>query len=186
MASKFLDASDIGRGIAEVGELAILSGVRIALAGGAAMQLLGSDRLTKDVDFVANGIVPLARPKKLPFGGVSGKTAGGVPVDVIVRDDDYQALYQAAVRTAQRRASVSMLVVRPEYLVAMKMVAARPKDEQDLMFLLTSPHVDLAKAKQVVRADLGAFAADELDRLIDEAQWQATRRKSKTRRRSPK
>lgn len=185
MASKFLDASDVQRGIAEVGELAILSGVRIALAGGAAMQLLGSDRLTKDVDFVANGPLKLKGSKKLTFGGVSGKTVGGVPVDVIVRDDDYQALYEAAVRTAQKSA-VSVLVVRPEYLVAMKMVAARPKDEQDLMFLLTSRHVDLAKAKQVVRVELGAFAADELDRLIDEAQWQATRRPPKTRRRSPK
>src|SRR5437762_2511114 len=52
--TRFLDAHEIERGIQEVAQLAAAQGVRVALIGGAALQLLGSDRLTKDIDFAAD------------------------------------------------------------------------------------------------------------------------------------
>lgn len=52
---KFLDASQITGAITEAAALARKQHVRVALAGGCAMQIYGSDRLTADVDLIASG-----------------------------------------------------------------------------------------------------------------------------------
>ena len=75
-------------------------GLRVAVAGGLAMILYGSPRLTKDVDVVSRGVPPapaeLTRGEPLSFGGYTFGTPMGIDLDWIVRDDDYRALYEEA------------------------------------------------------------------------------------------
>ena len=174
--TRFLDATEIDRGIAEVLELAGAQGIRVALIGGAALQLFGSDRLTKDVDFIADQVVDgLAIEGTLDFGGVKAMTTSGVPVDLVVRDDKYRRLYDAAINHASRVEGVAALVVPPEYLIAMKMVAGRPKDDADLEFLIAASGVAWDRARAVVEEFLGIYAVDELERYRDEVAWRRSR-----------
>ena len=140
------------------------------------MQVWGSDRLTGDLDVVASD--PLGyRGEPLTFGGVRFSVEG-VSTDVIVRSDEYQDLYEEALDKAVDVDGVPMLVVAPEYLVAMKMVAGRAKDEGDVRYLVTRFNFDQARADDVVRRHLGKFAVRELRSLVDEAKWRASRGES--------
>ena len=170
--TKFLDASDITRAIREVRQLSR----DVMLAGGAAMQIYGSDRLTKDVDFVTTGPIPgLPEEGRLSFGGYRSHTATGVPVDVIIRSDDYAGLYEEALATATRDPDLDVPVVAPEYLAAMKMAAGRVKDEEDLRSLILSGNLDLAKAETVIRNWLGRYGLSSFRAFVDEARWLAER-----------
>lgn len=66
-----------------------------------------------------------------------------------------------------------MPVVRPEYLVAMKMVAHRDKDMLDLEFLTTI--VDVKKVRPVLRKFLGLYSVDEFERVVEESAWKRSR-----------
>lgn len=173
---RFLDPREIERGIDEVARLAREQEVRVALIGGAALQLFGSDRLTKDVDIAASdrieGIEILG---PLDFGGVSGRTPSGVPIDMVIRKDKYAPLYEAAIDQAARVEGVPIPVVTPEFLIPLKMVAGRLKDDADLEFLLLDSDVDYEQARAIVEKFLGLYAADDLDRLRDEFRWRRER-----------
>jgi len=135
-----------------------------------------SDRLTKNIDFAANRLLDgLAAQSSLNFGGIKATTASGVPVDLVVRDDKYRALYEAAVEHATRVEGVPVSVVSGEYLIAMMMVAGRPKDDADLELLIAEGGVDLERAKAVVSEHLGPYALDELERYNDEVAWRRSR-----------
>lgn len=173
---KFRDPGALAEAAGQVAELAQLEGVRVALLGGLAMHLYGSDRLTGDVDFVSEGsLSSLPSGPLLSFGGVKTTAPNGVPVDLVVRSDDYAELYGEALDRAQALPEVPWLVVRPEYLAAMKMIAGRPRDENDLAHLILSGHLDLALAKAVIRRHLGPYAVTEFERTVEEVKWMASR-----------
>lgn len=174
---KFPSAEKLQEAIAQVAELANLANQRVILIGGCAMALYGSDRLTHDVDFASNSVLQghVGRTKKLLFGGEQF-TVAGVPVDYVVRSDDFATLYQAAIAGAKCIEGVPMLVVRPEHLVAMKMAAGRDKDLSDISHLLgTEGLVDRVLARKIVREHMGAYAAQEFDGLVEEADWKRAR-----------
>jgi hypothetical protein len=171
IAKKYLDASDIELAIADVARLAKNSGVRVALVGGAAMQLYGSERLTKDVDFIASGaLADLAEIKPLVFGGYQTQTSG-VPVDWILRDDDYAGLYEEALNVAKVLPGSPVRVVSPEYLAAMKMAAGRRKDEDDLRALLRSDALDIEATEKVIRSWLGRYGVQSFRAFAREAKF---------------
>jgi hypothetical protein len=173
---KFLDPALLAEAVGQVGALAKAEGVRIVLIGGFALQLFGSDRLTGDVDFAAEERVrSLPRGKALSFGGEQTEAPNGVPVDVVLRSDDYAGLYEEAVTRATRVQGVPVPVARPEHLAAMKMVAGRARDMVDLEFLVASGTADPARARRVIRKHLGPYAADEFDRVVEEIAWKASR-----------
>ncbi len=153
-------------------------GVRPALTGGLALQLYGSDRLTKDVDFLAYGPVDLRpawkRDRKITFGGEVWTGKEGIDVDWIVRSDEYETLYLAALDSA-RESEEGLLIVTPEHLAVMKFAAGRPKDYEDLMYLLgRSRLVDIKKATNLVNRYLGGrFAVDQFSAAVEEARWRA-------------
>ena len=150
--------------------------VPVVLAGGYAMQFFGSPRLTGDVDIVAaDELAALPPGEPLSFGGYES-VAEGVPVDVIIRDDDYAELYDEAL---EHPVSVEgMPMVAPEYLAAMKMVAGRRKDDEDLEFLLTTEGLlDLDVTREIIRQHLGVYAVGEFDAFLAEAQWRRNRAK---------
>jgi hypothetical protein len=182
---RVLDAVTLQKATNEVAALAREHGTRVALVGGFALYLYGSDRLTGDVDVVASRWVEgLPHGSPLSFGGESTETASGVPIDVIVRSDEYVDLYEEALETASIPGDLprletdpdvvpTIVVVRPEYIVAMKMAAYRPKDRADLDFMIRNDTADWKKAHDVVRRFLGRFAARELDALVAETKWRA-------------
>lgn len=173
---RFLDPKQLENAVAEVAALAEREGIRVVLIGGFALQYYGSDRLTGDVDFAADGVLAgLPAGKALSFGGVQTQTAGGIPVDLVVRDDDYRALYEEAINKATRVEGLGVPLVLPEYLAAMKMAAARDRDALDLEFLLRARVVEQVKARQIIYRHLGPYAAQEFDRVVDEVEWKRYR-----------
>jgi len=155
-------ASDTGLEAAQkMGELARQEEIEWALAGGMAMHLYGSPRLTKDVDIIASDHLSLTPQHRLSFGGSSytltvGKYA--VQVDWIVRNDGFQKYYRAALKEAIHLPN-GLRVVTPEWLVILKFRAGRQKDLDDIVFLLKQPKmVDRPTVKQKVIATGGEDA----------------------------
>jgi len=171
-----LSIEQIEHGLREVAGLTEQHGVRALLVGGVAMQHYGSDRFTADLDFAADGPLPgLPSERPLTFGGYQSHTPGGVPVDWIVRSDDYQTVFAEALKHPTAAEGIPMPVVAPEYLIIMKMVARRRKDEVDLETLLELGVVDTEKALAIARRLLGPYAADDLKRHIELAEWNRSR-----------
>ncbi len=155
-------ATDTGVEAAQqVGKMAEQEEIAWALAGGLAMHLYGSPRLTKDVDIIASQNLSLTPEHQLSFGGSSytlqvGKYA--VPIDWIVRSDGYQKFYRAALQDAIRLPN-GLRIVTPEWLVILKFNAGRQKDLDDIVFLLREEKlVKRPTVKQKVIATVGEDA----------------------------
>lgn len=142
----------------QAGRLADQEEVEWAVAGGLAMHLYGSPRLTKDVDIIASKHLSLTAEHQLTFGGSSytlpvGKYA--VQVDWIVRNDGYRKYYVAALQEAIELPN-GLRVVTPEWLVILKLNPGRQKDYDDIVFLLKQQKlVDRPTVKQKVVATTG-------------------------------
>lgn len=151
----------------------VSAGGRVALVGGAAMQVYGSPRMTQDIDVVAESVPPKVKTYgPLTFGGEKLRAPNGVDVDVIVRDDDYADLYQEALENSIRVSGVDAPVVRPEYLAAMKMATGRHgKDDTDLEYLIGSGVVDVGWARVIINRHLGTYAAQEFDSTVEIVMW---------------
>ena len=166
--------------MAEVAEVARDEGVRVALIGGYALQLYGSDRLTGDIDVVAEASLAQLPPgPPLSFGGYQTEAPNGVPIDLVLRSDDYTSLYDEALADAVRMQESAMPVARLEHIAAMKMVASRPRDDADLEWIILSGEADLQAARTVIHRHLGRYAADEWERLVDETRWRASRERKR-------
>lgn len=132
-------ATDVGIEAAQkFGELAAQEEIEWALAGGLAMHLYGSHRLTKDVDIIASKNLSLAANHPLSFGGSNYTLQVGkyeVPIDWIVRSDGYAMFYRAALQEAVKLPN-GLRIVTPEWLVILKFNAGRQKDLDDIVLLL--------------------------------------------------
>lgn len=173
--AKFLDPARVNAALSEVATVTRKDGVRVALLGGVALQLYGSDRFTTDLDVVASGYPdpngPLPTKGVLTFGGVQSEASNGVPVDLIIRDDERAELYDAALENAQRIAGVPIPVVTLPYLGAMKLASGRAKDIQDLEFILRSNPKIYNQIKKLVRKYLGEFEVEELESIKNTIEW---------------
>lgn len=122
----------------QIGDLAETENVDWALAGGIAMYLYGSARLTKDVDIIASAAISLKGDAPLTFGGSNYTVEVDkykVAVDWIVRNDGYAKYYQKALEEAVSFPTGFQLI-SPEWLLILKMFAGRQKDYDDVVFLL--------------------------------------------------
>jgi hypothetical protein len=147
-------ATDVGLEAAQkIGALAEQEEIEWALAGGLAMHLYGSERLTKDVGIIASQDLSLTPRHKLIFGGSSYVLQVGkyeVPIDWIVRNDGYQKYYRAALKGAVKLPN-GLRVVTPEWLVILKLNAGRQRDFDDIVFLLKQQKlIDRPNVKQKV------------------------------------
>lgn len=155
-------ATDTGIEAAQqIGQLALQEEIEWAVAGGLAMHLYGSPRLTKDVDIIASKNLSLTPQHRLGFGGSSYTLQIGrysVQIDWIVRNDSYQKYYRAALKEAIELSN-GLRLVTPEWLVILKLTAGRQKDLDDIVFLLRQPQtVDRSTIKQKVIATAGEDA----------------------------
>jgi len=170
--NKLRDQHELYTAAQQINAIAHNENRRVALIGGLAMQIYGSPRLTSDIDIVVGKPVRGLRPESnLTFGGYQSTTPNGVPVDVVIRDDDYAPLYEAALNHAVIRRGIPIRIVRPEYLAAMKLAADRPKDTFDLDFLITESPIDLTKTLRIVRKYMGVYGAQEFQSRVDIAKW---------------
>jgi hypothetical protein len=152
---------------------------RPALLGGLAMRFYGSKRITEDVDFAALTLRGAPEGEALTIGGVRFLASNGVEVDVIVREDDYSALYIAGAANARvlRVEGADIRTVTPEYLAVMKIVAGREdKDIPDLKFLLTRPGFQFDEAVELAYAYIGNYGAQELRQYDRIARWEKDER----------
>ena len=177
-SKRLLSSKEVSDTIRLLVSRATRDGVRIAVLGGAAMNFYGSPRLTADVDFVTDSnlqsVEDFAYVTRLSFGGSRYVVPGEIPVDVIVRDDDQAALYEAALDAADET-DEGFLIVSPEYMAAIKFGAQRGKDQDDLLWLLAQRDlVDVKTAESYVRRHLGgSFAAKEFRQAVHEAEWRS-------------
>ena len=105
------------------------------------MGLYGSDRLTKDIDVIAS------KPLPVPPAQIAGQLRQGgqryitrandrtVAIDWIIRRDEFSGLFQQALNEAVKIGGVPLLT--PEWLVILKFIAGRFKDQEDAVFLLS-------------------------------------------------
>ena len=171
----FLDPRKIDAALVEIAALAKHAHAPVALAGGCALQLHGSDRMTADVDVIAGADIGIRRKGPLAFGGVRATATNGTPIDVIMRSDDYTELYDAALVRAVPMRGIPIRVVTLPYLAAMKLAAGRDKNLADLAFILIDSGASYVDIRPVVRAMLGAYAARDLDTIRSEALWKRSR-----------
>ena len=147
-----LDDESAMETIETVGNLADENNIDWALAGDLAVILYGNDRLTKDVDIIASKRLPLESEGNLVQGGAryTIKTAKrDVAVDWITRTDEAKKFYERALKDAVLIADTPILTA--EWLVILKYIAGRFKDQEDGVFLLRKKDlVDRQKLKQMV------------------------------------
>ena len=138
--------------IETVGKLANENNIDWALAGGLAVILYGSDRLTKDVDIIASKKLPLKSEGVLVQGGeryIVQTEKKVVAVDWITRSDEAKKFYQQALIDAVMIADTPILT--PEWLVILKYIAGRFKDQEDGVFLLRKKGlVNRQKIKEMI------------------------------------
>jgi hypothetical protein len=168
-----LDAESATEAIRVVARIAEENGVDWALVGGLAMAIYGSDRTTKDIDIIANKLLPLENAGLLRQGGeryfikTNKKT---VAVDWIIRKDEFRQLFHEALSEAVKINDIPILT--PEWLVILKFIAGRFKDQTDAIFLLSQKNLvnrTLIKQKIVNHFGLAAWglAKHGYQRLYD-------------------
>lgn len=146
--SPMIDTETGLKAIAKLTATAAKENVQFALAGGLAMHIYGSPRLTKDVDVIASATLSVEAERQLGFGGERYLVRVGkkdVPVDWIVRRDLFAVYYRAALADADEIEGVKILT--PAWLVITKYIAGRFKDQEDAVFLLRQP--ELVDRKQI-------------------------------------
>lgn len=148
-----LDAESATEAIQTVAKVAEANNADWALVGGLAMALYGSDRTTKDIDIIADRLLPLERVGELRQGGeryIIKTVKKEVAVDWIIRKDEFKQLFAEALKESVRINDVPVLT--PEWLVILKFIAGRFKDQEDTVFLLSQKGLvnrDIIKEKIV-------------------------------------
>ena len=156
-----LDEESAIEAIKTVAEIAEANDTDWALVGGVAMAIYGSDRTTKDIDIIADKLLPLESQGLLKQGGerYSIKTEKKiVTVDWIIRRDEFKSLFRAALKEAVKINDVPILT--PEWLVILKFIAGRFKDQEDAVFLLSRKNLvnrNIIKEKIVNHVGLAAW-----------------------------
>ncbi len=142
-------------------DIAEKSNIKWAFAGGIAMHIYGYVRATTDVDVIANAFLNLESEKNLTFGGESYRVEVGsrlITVDWIVRNDENAKFYVPALAEAVEIEN-GIRIVSPEWLVIIKHLSGRPKDQLDLIWLLQeSDLVDREVVEKNIRRVLGEYA----------------------------
>jgi len=135
-----LDEESAISAIETVAEVAEENGVEWALVGGLAMGFYGGDCRTKNIAFIAENPLPLESVGNLVQGGERYKIKTSnkeVNVDWITRKDEFKPLFAEALKEAVKIKDVPVLT--PEWLVILKFIAGRFKDQEDAVFLLSRP-----------------------------------------------
>ena len=152
-------------------------GVACALVGGLAMHLYGFTRATTDVDMIADAPLGWQAKDTLNIGGETYTALAGareIELDWIIRDDFFRDFYEAALRDAIET-EAGLRVIGPEWMVILKYVSGRGKDQIDLLWLLQQPGlVNREVVRKLMNTVMGEKAAAlplrEIERLFSQAE----------------
>ncbi|MCI0392878.1 MAG: hypothetical protein MOB07_29455 [Acidobacteria bacterium] len=151
-------------------------GIECALAGGIAMHIYGYLRATHDVDMLASKVLDLPGEEKISFGGKRYVVEVGerkITVDVIVRDDFFRDFYEAALSDAHTTPD-GWRVITAEWMVILKYLAGRGKDQLDLLWMLKEPNlVDRGKIAKLLERVMGKTGAQAVLRGLENFYVQA-------------
>jgi hypothetical protein len=163
------------KAILKCAEIAEQYDINWAIAGGIAVQIYGFTRATVDADVIAEDVLPFQNIGQISFGGEKYQIRVGrenITVDWIVRDDDKQEVYEAALEDAEEFER-GIKIITPEWLVILKQLAGRGKDELDLLWLLRQKDlVDRKLVEKHIRQLFGKnayWALQDLESLYLEA-----------------
>ena len=155
-----LDDESATEAIQTVAAIADANGVNWALVGGLAMAVYGEDCKSKDIAVIADKLLPLENKGLLRQGGeryLIKTQKKEVAVDWIIRNDEFKKLFQVALNEAVKINDVPILT--PEWLVILKFIAGRFKDQEDAVFLLSRKElVNRNLIKQHIVRVVGATA----------------------------
>lgn len=160
-----IDEESASQAIDFVSKIADANNIDWALVGGLAMNFYGSDRLTKDIDMISNKLLPVPKETivgQLRQGGERFQTETDkkvVSIDWIIRKDEFKALFQDALAEAVKIDDTPILT--PEWLVILKFIAGRFKDQEDAVFLLSRRDLvnrEIIKEKIVKHFGIGAWS----------------------------
>lgn len=147
-----LDEESAFEAVAVVGEIADKEEIKWALVGGIAMAVYDSPRNTKDVDIIAARRLDLKPVGQLLQGGERYEVQASrrkVAVDWIVRQDNARIFFKEALADAVKIEGLP--IITPEWLVILKYIAGRFKDQEDAVFLLRqSDLVSRWKIKELI------------------------------------
>ena len=142
-------------------KVAANAGIAWAFAGGIAMHIYGYVRATTDVDVIAAELLDHNSDRNLSFGGESYRVAVGkrlITVDWIVRTDENKEFYEMALADVLEIEN-GIRIVSPEWLVILKHLSGRPKDQLDLIWLLQeSDIVNREQVRENIQRVLGEYA----------------------------
>ena len=146
-----------------VRKMAFKNEIDWAVCGGIAMAIYGSPRLTKDVDIIASKRLPLKKERiigHLKQGGehfIVETENREVPIDWILRNDDFKAFYHEALKDAVMIDEIPILT--HEWLFILKFIAVRFKDQEDAVYLLREKSlVNREKIRELITKVFGANA----------------------------
>ncbi len=158
-----ISGDDALQAIDIVRQMAVENDIDWAVCGGIAMAIYGSPRLTKDVDIIASKRLPLEKERiigQLKQGGehfIIETENREVPIDWILRNDDFKAFYREALKDAVMIDRIPILT--PEWLVILKFIAGRFKDQEDAVYLLREKGlVNRDKIRDLITKVFGANA----------------------------
>ncbi len=158
-----ISGDDALQAIDIVRKMAAANDIDWAVCGGIAMAIYGSPRLTKDVDIIASKRLPLEKERvigHLKQGGehfIVETEKREVPIDWILRNDDFKAFYREALKDAVMIDEIPILT--PEWLVILKFIAGRFKDQEDAVYLLREKGlVNRDKIRELITNVFGAKA----------------------------
>ncbi len=159
-----IDEESASQAIDLISKIAEENNIDWALVGGLAMNFYGSDRLTKDIDMIASRRLPMPKEKivgQLKQGGERYQAETDkkiVSVDWIIRNDEFKALFQDALAEAVKIDDLPILTA--EWLVILKFIAGRFKDQEDAIYLLSRKGLvnrEIIKEKIIKHFGLGAW-----------------------------
>lgn len=170
---RFIDPDQINDVIVLIQKMAAQQGFSAILIGGVALQVYGSSKLTRDIDFALDHPVEdagvLRRVSPISFGGDKYIAPNGAKIDLIVRNDEYAGLYEDAIDNSIP-SPAGIPIVTPEHLAAMKLAANREHDILALKWMVRQPDlVDIKKARAIVYRFMGRYAQDRFDDIVDQA-----------------
>jgi len=139
------------------------TGIRFALCGGLAAGSYGEPRATRDIDFLVGDEAFLSRGLIVTFARPLPLQAGGYAVDAIPLPD---APHRAEILEEELSNAVldnstgfSVPILSAEGLAYMKLIAARPKDINDILAMIDSGAVNLGDLETMIGDDADLLTA---------------------------
>lgn len=143
-----------------------------AISGQLALQHHGAATTITELEVVANA-VPAGAVEATRIGedGHRWTPEGGLPIVWRVREDHYAGLWAACLAEA----SGTPPVVSSAALVALLLMSRAHRPE--LLALLIADHMNFDEARTFVGGHLGPYALDDLEGVMQDAEWAVMRRR---------